>query len=215
MAYTDGSVITKPTVGGGTATFVGAGVYHPATAAQITIDPNGQGPTNTINRAELAGIWGALKQGFTKIATDSASSIAQIRKMILNPMQLNLHKHKCMVQAVVELILASDQHVTLMKIKAHNQHPGNEGADATAKKATNPHTTHDLTVQIDQRAGYEEGYWLYHTTGQDTNTSHTPSPDQTAPTQAVEPQGRPVENLQGNLHRIMHKKHKCGISNTD
>jgi len=42
-------------------------------------DSGGVGMTNTINRAELAGIAAALINKYTKIAADSACSLSQIR----------------------------------------------------------------------------------------------------------------------------------------
>jgi len=48
------------------------------TVNAITIDPGGNNPTLTINRAELAALLVAVQKGVTKIATDSASSLFQI-----------------------------------------------------------------------------------------------------------------------------------------
>ena len=75
IAYTDGSVFTLKT-NQGTTTCSGAGIYYPDTNTQIGLNPNLQGSPNQINTAELVGIWGALKLGYTTIATDSACSIS-------------------------------------------------------------------------------------------------------------------------------------------
>ncbi|KAJ9532362.1 hypothetical protein QJQ45_010448 [Haematococcus lacustris] len=68
--YTDGSCTTAP----GAAQRIGAGIYHPqGTQQHHTINPCGEGATNTITRAELAAIKATLDQGHTHIATDTAS----------------------------------------------------------------------------------------------------------------------------------------------
>jgi len=59
----------------------------------ITINPGGSGPTLTINRAELAAVLVAVQIGQTEIATDSASSLFQIGKQLLNPMAVLHHLH--------------------------------------------------------------------------------------------------------------------------
>eukprot|EP00983_Pelagomonas_calceolata_P049056 1141327-Pelagomonas_calceolata.AAC.1 len=60
ITYTDGSVMKTKS---DSPPLVGSGVYkpnkegdHPSPQMQLYIKPNGHGPTNTINRAELAGI---------------------------------------------------------------------------------------------------------------------------------------------------------------
>jgi len=63
----------------------GAGTYHPATSTPSFVEPNGIGITNTNNRAELAAITAAIPHGHSHIATDSLSSLHQIRKLLLYP----------------------------------------------------------------------------------------------------------------------------------
>eukprot|EP00983_Pelagomonas_calceolata_P106950 1159288-Pelagomonas_calceolata.AAC.1 len=62
------------------------------------VEPNGAGIINTIGRAELAAIAAALNHKFTHIATDSLSSLHQLRKQyeILCP-----EKHRHHVQGGV------------------------------------------------------------------------------------------------------------------
>ena len=158
IAYTDGSC-TKTKDGEKT---IGAAVYYPGTASPtpITINPQGAGPTNTINRAELAGIWGALQQGHHTIASDSSTSLYQIRKALLHPQDLKFHKH----HAALELILTEiDRNpspiIRLIKVKAHASIIGNEMADAGAKEAALTET-HDLKFEVDSTPGYfRDGYW--------------------------------------------------------
>eukprot|EP00983_Pelagomonas_calceolata_P013149 420079-Pelagomonas_calceolata.AAC.1 len=54
------------------------------------VEPNGAGITNTIGRAELAAIAAALAHEHTHVATDSLSSLHQLRKHILYPEK---HRH--------------------------------------------------------------------------------------------------------------------------
>jgi len=74
---------------------IGAGIFTPITntgySDTVTINPGGSGPTLTINRAELAAVLVAVQKGHTGIATDSASSLFQIRVQLLNPMAVLHH----------------------------------------------------------------------------------------------------------------------------
>eukprot|EP00983_Pelagomonas_calceolata_P046672 1140288-Pelagomonas_calceolata.AAC.1 len=97
---------------------VGSGVFKPgrdtnqsSQQLQLHVNPNGRGPTNTINRAELAGIIVALQQGHTDIASDSASCLSQISKQTLNPMRTRTHLHAELIQAISDLL-------------KHSPHPG-------------------------------------------------------------------------------------------
>ena len=74
----------------------GAGILTPTTGTgysdATTNDPGGNGPTSTIiNRAYLAVLLLAVQKGNTEIATDSASSLFQIKKQLLNPVLAVLH----------------------------------------------------------------------------------------------------------------------------
>jgi len=48
----------------------------------------------TIDRAELAAVLVAVQKGHTEIATDSASSLFQMRKQLLNPLAVLHHLHR-------------------------------------------------------------------------------------------------------------------------
>jgi len=77
---------------------MGAGVFTSTTgdgnSDAITLDPGGNGPTLTINRAGLAVVLVAVQKDNTEIATDSASSLFQIRKQLWNPMAVLHHLHR-------------------------------------------------------------------------------------------------------------------------
>eukprot|EP00983_Pelagomonas_calceolata_P023369 735773-Pelagomonas_calceolata.AAC.1 len=67
-----------------------------STALSLTgevVELNGAGITNTICRAELAAVVAAITHPFSHIATDSLTSLHQIRKQLINP-----EKHKQHIQ---------------------------------------------------------------------------------------------------------------------
>eukprot|EP00983_Pelagomonas_calceolata_P068301 1149864-Pelagomonas_calceolata.AAC.1 len=77
--YTDGSCQVQKGK-----TVIGAGVYHPMSDFKILVEPICVGITNTMGRAGLAAI------AATHIATDSFSSLHQLKKQILYPEK---HRH--------------------------------------------------------------------------------------------------------------------------
>ena len=58
---------------------IGAGVYHPQFNKITTINPGWTSISKTISRAELAEIAAALINEHTRVATDSAGALWQIR----------------------------------------------------------------------------------------------------------------------------------------
>ena len=144
MTYTDGSCINSKDRG----TPIGAATYTPTPCAgespYCRINPSGEGLTCDINRAELAGIWGAVHQGRPLIATDSAVSLYQLQKALLHPMDLRFHKHRPAIEMIVESIQKNNnQVIKLLTIKAHASKIGNEMADMEAKAASTA-DVHDL-----------------------------------------------------------------------
>jgi len=87
---------------------IGAGIFTPTTDANysdtVIINPGGSGPTLTINRAELAAVLVLVQKGHTETATDSASSLFQVRKRLLNPMAVLHHLHRELLKDIVYLI---------------------------------------------------------------------------------------------------------------
>jgi len=68
----------------------GSGVYHPHLNVSHYVNPKGMGITNTILRAELAAIAAAVIHGYSHIATDSLTSLHEIKKQLSHP---NLYRH--------------------------------------------------------------------------------------------------------------------------
>jgi hypothetical protein len=78
----------------------------------LAINPGGNDPTLTINRAELADLLVAVQKGNTGIATDSAPSLFQTRKQLLNPMAVVHHLHRELLKGIVNLIQSSPSTIT-------------------------------------------------------------------------------------------------------
>ena len=77
----------------------------------------------------------AAQKDNTEIATDSASSLFQTWKQLLNPMAVLHHLHRELLKGIVYLIQSSPSPVTFFKVKSHSGFIGNEGADHLAHKA--------------------------------------------------------------------------------
>ena len=99
----------------------------------------GQGATNTINRAELAAIAVAIEEmGFEAdetLASDSQVSLYLISKYLDNPQDLQLCKHKVLLEEIADKLLqraARGYYTTLIKVKSHIGIIGNEEADKLA-----------------------------------------------------------------------------------
>ena len=232
ITYTDGSCQQTSLSSGDKMNTLGAGVYIPAHEPQvppidtqegpsttphparcITINPRGQGATNTINRAELSAVWGALDtlqdtaplhaDGCTHtIAPDSAASMYQIRRALLSPMDLRQHTHKpalsVILQSMRSLLSQDPSHrITFLKVKAHTGDIGNEIADRTADWATKHPDRCDLVLPADPDAQYKRLYWPH--------------------AKEIGPNGeerlRGLSDLTKDLHAHMHARNRLGTSN--
>jgi len=82
------------------------------------VSPKGVGLTNTISRAELAAIAAAIIHGYSHIATDSLTSMHQIKKQLSHP---NLHRHYIqgdVLQSITKAIHQSPSPIHFHKAKA-------------------------------------------------------------------------------------------------
>jgi hypothetical protein len=107
--YIDGSCISSKGD-----KLLGAAYYHAPTQLHTHVNPNGAGPTNTINKAELVAIHQALKTATPThedlhILTDSLSSIYQIHGYLLHPPMYLLYTHLPLLQAIAQTILLRAQ----------------------------------------------------------------------------------------------------------
>jgi ribonuclease HI len=142
--YTDGS-LQKNEVGQDT----GSGVYHPHLNVSHYVNPKGMGIIHTISRAELAAIAAAVTHGYSHIATDSLTSLHQIKKQLSHP---NLHRHhiqRDVLQSIAKAIRQSPSPIHFFKVKSHAGIIGNEHADDLAKKsATTYSDIADTSIRI-------------------------------------------------------------------
>ena len=137
--YTDGACETQEEG----PNLLGAAVYVSSSDTTITIAPHGRRETNTITRAELAGIHVALDQFtyFPKPITvfcDSLAAIYETLRVVHMPHTLLYHKHYPMLSSIRSFILTRARmslptHV--QKVKSHIGVAGNEHADAGAARA--------------------------------------------------------------------------------
>jgi len=87
------------------------------------------GITNTISRAELAAIAAAVIHGYSHIATDSLTSLNQIKKELSHP---NLHHHHIqgdVLQSIAKAIRQPPSPIHFFKVKSHAGIIGNEHAE--------------------------------------------------------------------------------------
>ena len=99
---------------------------------------------------ELAAIAAAVIHGYSHIATDSFTSLHQIKEQLPHP---NLHRHHYIqgdiLQSIAKAIRHSPSPIHLFKVKSHAGIIGNEHADALAKKsATTCSDIADTSIRI-------------------------------------------------------------------
>jgi ribonuclease HI len=148
--FSDGSKLTKSP---DDAPGIGAAVYNPRTehATTIHVAWEGEGAdakSNTIQRAELAGIVTALEigdgcrwpDGSVHIATDSLASIYALAKHTRQPQDTWEHPHLNILQQFKQLLQDTLGKVHVHKVKAHIGIIGNELADLAAKAVSTGQT---------------------------------------------------------------------------
>ena len=131
---------------------------------------------------------------------------------MLSPSHANAaHTHKPVLNLIMK---ALEQHpsrkITLLKIKAHADHIGNEMADAGAKHAALMHDEHDLTLSADQEPGYSKDRYKIN---MKKPVAHEGQEGMAQGQKRM--RIRNVSNLQSSLADHMHQVHKIGKSNKD
>jgi ribonuclease HI len=150
--YTDGSA--KPHPNGGTET--GAAFYYTEDRKTYTVNPQGFKETNTITRAEAAGIEAALSHatnhsGDITIFCDSLTVIYNILKALYYPDSLTEIKHAPLLLAIRSRILQrarNHTNIAIIKVKSHTGIHGNDLADLGANVARSLPTKCDYSCDV-------------------------------------------------------------------
>ena len=200
LAYTDGSCYTEDSK-----QITGAGVYHPETHTSNRVDPNGEGITNTISRAELTAIAAAMIHNHGYIATDSLTSLHQIRKQILYPEKHRYHIQGDVLNTIIAIIRNSALKIYFFKVKSHAGIAGNECADVIAKyqaihQNDSPADTGILNAGPDGNP-FTQLAWL--------------AVEQQPSNNGSSPAAKYLPNLRDALKNQMHTGHKLGQAKTD
>ena len=193
--FTDGSV---------SAAGVGAAVFR-ATRGMWRIKPNGEGPTNTITRAELAAIYHTLHniapdEPDCTIFTDSQASIHLLGRALHRRYTLERHPHRqLLVETAEHLVRRANAglRTRILKVPAHTGIRGNEAADQAAKEAARPEQ--DCAYTTDAHLPFAGQWWPAFWT--------KPSSDADG-----EPTLRVAANLKGALRRHLHATLRTGGS---
>jgi hypothetical protein len=174
------------------------------------------GITNTISRAELAAIAAAVIHGYSHIATDSLTSLHQIKKQLSHP---NLHCHHIqgdVLQSIAKAIRQSPSLIHFFKVKSHAGIIGNEHDNAPAKKsATTYSDIADTSIKIAGPEGnsFYNIHWLakedIENQTQTHNHTHTTNMSHSPPKLWYLPNHRDV--LQAHMHLF----HKLGNAKTE
>ena len=227
-AYTDGSYKqtshkTSPMDAECDAPGIGAGVYFPPQAANeddergVPIVPAGDShPQNTINRAELVGILAALRHGAHMIATDSLSSMYQIKKMLRRPQDLLNHQHCELIKEIVTEIVNRGLRTTLhkldLKVKGHASIIGNERADAIAKAAATGDTSdYEECEKYESPSNNRLTQYWPHKTQWNNRWSRTNNGQRTLIDRFK--RVNPLTDLHDSVRHYCHQKSRFGMAN--
>jgi len=182
------------------------------------VNSNGSNITNTVHRAELAGIAAAVTHDYFLIAIDNENSMRQIRKQIRYPELHTYHIHHNLLETIT-IIKAIRNTATLpikfLKVKAYTGIIGNERADQIAKHVAKHPEAADTGIKMAGHEGnpFHNVIWLATTT--DDPNKQCPFIDNGNQSQPYQPHKRYLPNKRDALQAHMHKVHKLGNAQTD
>ena len=165
VAYTDGSCIKD-----GITHKTGAAVYFPHIDLTIKINPRGDGPSNTINRAELSALHNGIISNTASEAdalhlyTDSACSISLISRIINAPWSLGECIHLDLLRNIAEALRSRaerGQTTHVHKVRAHSGVKFNDVVDEKAKSAAKNPDDADVT-ETSNNTPYDSRPWIAH-----------------------------------------------------
>jgi ribonuclease HI len=217
FAYTDGSAIDTSTAKKSnlkeTAPLIGAAVFahadakgtHADTTLKLCINPKvAKDPyDDTINRAELIAVKHAIQLGYTHIATDSLTTLYQVRKMNRSPQSMQEHRHLQLHRELSQSIQQANECIHIYKVKSHIGIIGNELADELATSvARGTQITHNIIIDRSPSNPRRAEYWPY-----------DPRSPGNAGGEVLPP--RPIADMDSTLKTHCHEMHKLGTAKTD
>ncbi len=180
------------------------------------IIPNGSNITNTVYRADLAGIAATITHDCFLIATDGENAIRQIRKQIRYSELHSYHIHHNLLETI---IIAICNTVTLsikfMNVKAHTGIIDNERADQIAKHVAKHPEAAGTGIKLAGHKGnpFHNITWL--ATSTDGSNTQCPIIDNGYQSQPYQPHVRYLTNKRNAQQAYMHKYHKLCNAQTD
>jgi len=161
--YTDGACLA-----GTHGNILGAAFFVGHTDVTYTVNPCGQGSTNTIMRAELGAIEKALHHACSMLHdvhlwTDSLASIYMIRRILYYPQTLSECKHVDLLRVIARHLETRAElgfRTALGKVKSHIGVCGNELADLGAGVAAKHASQCDFTVTAPNDSLSQLPNWL-------------------------------------------------------
>ena len=185
------------------------------------IKPNGMGPTDAINRAELSAIYHTLYDEFQEDAeglvfTDSQVALHLIRRAVMRPHTLDGHLHGPLLRDIARrLVERANAGIAthLRKVKSHSGVAGNEAADKAAKAAAQMQSGHDYVTP--DHCPFE-GHWRPAFNVAPDSGPEPASAADLSPAEQLYTAGsndlRAVSNLNTALKKALHASTKTGTS---